>query len=329
MTVTTFYLFHGDDDLRIEEEVGKLTARMRETPNAELNTAEFDGQTASMSSIVSAVMAYPFMADRRLVIVKGMLSHASRKGAGEAGRKIIEQWAELLPALPEWTRLVFIERTALSDNHRIVKLTRELKSGFEKLYILPKDATSRIVEMAKGYGVSIEPRAAQALAAVTGNDLRRADNELFKLVAYTQGERPISEDDVALLTPYVAEARIFDFVDALAEGRGDKASALAHQIAHDEDDQVFGMFAMIIRQFRLLLLAKEHLAFGGSPRDLAAAIGAAPFVADKVARQSRDFDVRTLERIYRAIQTYDVQMKTGEIKPLLALDLLVATLTRQ
>jgi hypothetical protein len=87
MTVTTFYLFHGDDDLRIEEEVGKLTARMRETPNAELNTAEFDGQTASMSSIVSAVMAYPFMADRRLVIVKGMLSHA-RALVKRAGRSL-------------------------------------------------------------------------------------------------------------------------------------------------------------------------------------------------------------------------------------------------
>ena len=70
---------------------------------------------------------------------------------------------------------------------------------------------------------------------------------------------PISEDDVARLTPYVAEANIFAMVDAMALGQGDKAIALMHRLLEDNPrDDGFGLYGMIVRQFRLLLIAKDR-----------------------------------------------------------------------
>ena len=51
------------------------------------------------------------------------------------------------------------------------------------------------------------------------------------------------------------------------------------------------------------------------------------FVAQNLARQSGAFDVPELERIYRALQDYDFRMKIGGIKPDLALDLFIASVT--
>jgi DNA polymerase-3 subunit delta len=158
-------------------------------------------------------------------------------------------------------------------------------------------------------------------------DLRRADNELVKLVSYVGTERSINESDVTLLTPYVAEANMFEMVDALAEGKGKVAIALVHRLL-EQDADVFGLYGMIIRQFRLLLLAKEHLSDGGSPKDIASSIGVHPYVAEKLAKQSRSFTVEQLETVYRALHDYDFKMKTGQIEPLLALDLLIAGLAR-
>ena len=166
---------------------------------------------------------------------------------------------------------------------------------------------------------------------MTGEDLRRADNELVKLVSYVDDERPISESDVAALTPYVAEANIFAMVDAMALGQGDRAMALMHRLlADDPRDDGFGLYGMIVRQFRLLLLAKEHLLVNGSRQGLMEVLGTgSKFVADKAADQSRDFSLAQLEDIYRTLQDYDLKMKTGRIDPRLALDLLVAGLSRQ
>src|SRR3990172_1904342 len=76
----TFYLFHGDDDLSIDEYVAKFRSEMGDDANAALNISEFDGTIASVPEIIGAVTSYPFLADRRLVIVKGLIGWLTRKG---------------------------------------------------------------------------------------------------------------------------------------------------------------------------------------------------------------------------------------------------------
>ncbi|MAS34726.1 MAG: DNA polymerase III subunit delta [Anaerolineaceae bacterium] len=332
MATKTFYILHGNDDLRLEEEVNKFRAQMGDSPNADMNIAEFDGQSASVAEILNAATSFPFLADRRLIIVRGLISWVTRKGAGETGKQAVDKLINDLPQLPDWSRVVLVERDTLSATNKLVKLAQQEPAGFEKSFTTPKDSTSWIMQRAKEqYDAEIDPRAAQALASVTGDDLRRADNELIKLVSYVDSARPITEDDVAELTPYVAEANIFAMVDALALGKGDVALALLHRLLEDSPrDEGFGLYGMIVRQFRLLLIAKEHLLLNGGRQGLPEALGTrSKFVADKAADQSRNFTLEQLEDIYRTLQDYDLRIKTGRIEPQLALDLLVAGLSRQ
>ena len=86
---------------------------------------------------------------------------------------------------------------------------------------------------------------------------------------------------------------------------------------------------MVIRQFRLLLLAKEHLTTGGTPGSIASDLSVfARFVAQNLARQTRAFNVEQLENIYRALLDNDYKMKTGRIKPELALDLFITSIAK-
>ncbi|MBZ0280181.1 MAG: DNA polymerase III subunit delta [Anaerolineae bacterium] len=327
-TTKTVFLLHGDDDFGLEQELSTLRAKMGDADNGDLNTSEFAGEAASVFEVINAVSSYPFLADRRLAIVKGMIGWITRKGAGETGKKAVEQLSEALPNLPDWARLVFVERQTLTESNKLVKLVRELPTGYEKVFNSPSDSTGWILKRAKDmYQAEIEPRAAAALASVIGNDLRRADNELIKLVSYVDGERPINEQDVMLLTPYVADEDVFKMVDALAEGRADEAMRRMHKLLAQKGEDPFKTYGMIIRQFRLLLTAKEFLATGGYPNQMVEALRMNPFVAKKMAQQTRAFSLIQLERIYRALLDYDIRMKTGRIEPALALDLLVASLS--
>lgn len=321
---TTFYIFHGEDDLSIQEAVHKLRDGMGE--NADLNTTEFDGTTASVPEVMNAVSSYPFLSDKRLVIVKGMLAWLARKGAGQTGKDGIERLQNDLPHLPEYARLVLVERETLSDKHPILQLAPTLPNGYVKVFQVPKDTTSWILKRIRTeYKREMDNQAAAALSAVTGDDLRRADNELVKLVSYVDDGQTINEEHVAALTPYVPEANIFKMVDAIAEGKGQVALELLHRLLADKNQDPFSLYGMIIRQFRLLLLAKEHLNDGGSSSGIASAIGVRPFVAQNLARQVRGFSLEDLERIYRSLQETDFKMKTGQITADLALDLLVAS----
>jgi DNA polymerase-3 subunit delta len=326
--IYTAYLLHGDDELRIEEEALKLEGQFEDASNPGLNTSRFDGAVVEVGEIIGAALAFPFLAERRLVIVKDLIAHLTRKGAGSTGKKALETLMRQIPDLPDWTRLILIERQRIDEKNKLVQLIRSHERAVEKLCVVPKDTTQWISKRAQEvYATPIEAPAAHALAMVTNGDLRSADSELYKLSLYVDGERAIREADVSLLTPYVSETSMFDMVDALAEGRTKAAATLLHRLLEQQEDP-FALYGMIVRQFRLLLLAKEHLAGGGSAKDLPGVLGVHAFPAEKAAKQSRSFTIPQLERIYRLLQEYDWKMKTGRIEPLLALDLLVASLGR-
>lgn len=325
-------LLHGDDDLRIEEELDKLRAAMG--PDGEFNTEIFDGTSADVPQILAAAQAFPFLADTRLVIVKDFLAHTGRKGAGETGKRAIEKMAEAVAQLPDTTRLVFVERETVGEKHKLYTAIKGVPNSADRLYKTPTDSTDWIQKRARDvYGVAIDPMAAAALASVTPGDLRRADNELCKLAAYVDGARPISEADVALLTPYVAEANMFNMIDALAAGRGAEVVRLIDRLMTDQkEDYRFAIYGSIVSQFRKLLIARAYMDQHGTgdQAGLKAALDTgSDFVVKKVSGQARQFDRAALEAIYIRLHEYDTDMKIGRITPRLAVDLLVAGLARR
>ena len=328
--VPRFYILHGEDSISLGQALAKMRAALGE--DGDLNRSEFEGTGTSVPEALAAVKSLPFLADKRLVIVKGLISHITRKGAGAAGKASVDRLIDEFPNLPEYARLVLVEDETLAANNRVLKAANDLNTGYIRCFRVPKDMTAWIIRRARDeYEAEIEPQAAQAIASLVGDDLRRADSELYKLVCYVDDEHAIREEDVAALTPYVPEANIFDMVDALAKGDGGRALELIHQSLHDNPrDPGFGLFTMIARQFRLLLMAKDHLATGGSSQapTLARALRVPPFVAGKLIVQSRVFTVNQLDTILKRLQRYDQDMKTGRIAPRLALDLLATSLAR-
>ena len=306
-----FYIFHGDDSISRDQALARMKAALGE--DGDLNRSEFDGALTSLPEVLAAVKSVPFLADKRLVIARGLISHITRRGAGQAGKTATDRLIAELPGLPDYARLVLVEEGLLKDSNRVLKAAKSLDNGFIRAFAKPQNLARWIMNRAKSeYAAEITPPAADAIASVVNDDLLRADSELCKLVAYVNDERAISEDDVAALTPYVPEANVFEMVDALATGNGARALELIQQSLHDDPkDPGFRLFALIVRQFRLLLMTRDHLAQGGGTQAIAKAVGVPPFAAGKLARQARRFSVEQLDAILRHLQRVDQDMKTG------------------
>lgn len=326
----TFYILHGDDSISRDAALARMRKAMGE--DGDLNRSEFDGAQTPVAEVLAAVKSLPFLAEKRLVIVKGLISHISRKGAGKAGKAAADRLIDELPGLPTFARLALVESEMLSEKNRLLKAARSMENGYIKGFKKPQNLANWIRQRAQQeYEAEISAAAAGAIATLVNDDVLRADNELHKLVCYVDGERAIGEDDVAALTPYVPEANVFEMVDALAIGDGSRALELIHQTLHQNPgDAGFGLFGMIVRQFRLLSMTRDHLDRGGGAggQAIAGAIGAHPFVAGKLATQSRRFNAEQLDAILKRLQRYDQDMKTGRIEPRLALELLVTSLAR-
>ncbi|MBI5960886.1 MAG: DNA polymerase III subunit delta [Chloroflexi bacterium] len=325
----TFYVLHGSDEFSCKAQLQAMRAQMGDSSMAELNTSIFDGKTASAHDVLNAARSTPFLSDKRLVIVEGMLSWLARKGASKADKAAVETLTAGLIELPDTARLVFVEREMLSEKNAILQLAKTAPGGFHREFNPPSNEEHRakwIVNQAReNYGAIIEGRAAALLAAMVDTDMRAADSEIAKLALYVNGERPINEQDVTLLSAYKAEADVFEMVDALGRRDAQAALRLLHRLLVEDDP--LRLFGMVVRQFRLLLLAREHLNSGGSAGQLAQALGVHPYVAQKITAQVRAFSLEQLEQIYHFLLETDAGIKTGKVGDVLALDLLVAGLS--
>lgn len=315
-----FYVFYGPDEFTQKETLADLRSKMGDDPAmVDLNTTYFDGRHVSLSELRHACSVFPFLSDKRLVVVEGLLNRLEGKDR--------EALLALLPELPSTTRLVFLEESGLSANNPFVKLARNSPSGYARLFEVPKGRALEgwIQQRVEAHGGTIDPRAAGLLAANVGEDLRLLEMEIRKLVTYTGLKRPIEPEDIELLTPYAEQVVIFDLVDAIGQRQRKVASTLLRRKL-DEGEEPLYLLAMIIRQFRLLIQVKEQQEQGASTEETGRLIHLHPYVTGKIAQQANNYALARLEAIYRQLLDTDVAIKTGQVEPGTALDLLVVEL---
>lgn len=178
------------------------------------------------------------------------------------------------------------------------------------------------MEHCKDLGGEIEPTAAHMLAEFVAEDPLLADQELKKLLDYIDRQRPIVMDDVELLTPFHGQSNVFAMVDAIGLRHGKDAQHHLHRLLEDSDPHY--AFAMIVRQFRLILQAREALDNGQNPEQI---LQLPRFVANKISAQAQNFSLKDLERIHHNLLSIDLASKTSQASYDIELDRFIAELS--
>ena len=323
-------LLYGNDDFAMRHRLSEFASMFSDPTGADMNTARLEARSMSEDDLNNAINAMPFLAKQRLVI----LSNPSARYTTPQSRK---KFCEFISKAPSTARLVITEDLELKsyrdkskqekedEKHWLVKWIKNAGLGLER-HALPAQAemSGWIADQAREQGGQIEPPAAAKLAEMAGTNTRQAAQEIAKLLAYVNWSRPIRMQDVQAVSIVTAEASIFEMVDALALGNGRQAQHLLHSML--ENEEAFGVWSMIIRQFRLLLLTREVIDQGGGEAETAQALGVHPFVAKKMHAQARRFQMPVLEKIYHKLLEIDEGAKTGRVPLDVAMEMLVIEL---
>jgi DNA polymerase-3 subunit delta len=332
-----FYIFHGDDQFGVSEALADLRGKLADGDPVmgDLNTTTLDGRRMTFGEMRHACDAVPFMAERRLVIVHGLLARLAPGGKQQSNaewkREFLDELCDYLPHLPSTTRLIFVEEKTLKPSHPILKVAKEegkRRRGFIREFPLPKESALPrwIRERAKEKGGEISHEAVTVLAALVGTDLRLLDQEIEKLLLYADGRR-VTSDDAALLVSRARETSIFDLVDCVGRRQTGPALKLLHRML-DEGEPALYLLAMLARQVRILIQVKELADRGRNQGEIASDLHMHPFVVKKGLQQARNFEMSQLEAAHEKLVEADWAIKTGQAEDVLALDALVVALTR-
>ena len=316
------FILYGNDEFAITRRLKDFESDFTDPTTAGMNTAHLEARTMSEDDFNNALNAMPFLAPKRLVI----LANPSAKYNNVGTRKKFEEY---ISKAPDSVKLVIHEKIEPKEveKHWLIKWAAKNATLVKtQAFMLPKQKEMQgwIVNEVRKQDGKIEPAAAAKLAEMVGVDTRQAGMEISKLLAYVNWARPVQGSDVEAVCIVTSQQSVFEFVDALSQGNGKVAQKLLHRLL--ENEEAFSLWGMVVRQFRLLIQAREILDGRGNKDDVARALGVHSYVAEKTSGQAERFSIEALESIYRKLVVIDERVKTSQITLELALDMLIAEL---
>jgi DNA polymerase-3 subunit delta len=366
------YILHGEDVFAIQKFVSGMIAKLGDPSLADLNLARLDGKVASDNDLRTAVLSMPFLTERRLVVLTNPLAKLTAKsrakedadedsaastdeqtaqepGAAKPSTVVKakqERFLALLTSIPATTALALVvddyqvrrkgqwEWEFLTPNHWLSKWANRVGGrAMVREFFLPRaeEMPGWIRKQVQAQGGQINKQAAQALSEHLGSDTLAVAQEITKLLTYVNTKRPIEVEDVELLTARLGLADIFKMVDSMTERKPQQTLKELHLLLENSEPQE--VFGMIVRQFRLLLQAREVLDEGGNVAQIQAEVidqknKIHPYVAGKLVTQAARFNLEALTVIYHRLLAMDLAIKTSQMPFELAMDTLVAELTQ-
>ena len=285
------YLFEGEDAFFRERGLNLLKNKFVSQPELNLTVLQND---CSQEELISSLVAYPFMSEKRLVVIREFYP---KQDYFKGGLK------EYLTAPSDFCILAILNE----------KPCEPLKK-FDAVCTVEcgKADASLLVRWIKGEcntcDVKIEAETAKLLADYCLSDMTRIENETKKLCAYAGAGGVITFDDVNAMVARDAEYKVYEMTDYIAKRKFDLAlTVIKDMMGKGETPQ--RILTAVYNYYRRLL----HSAISDmSLSELASAFGVKEFAAKKTKEQAAMFKKRSLKSAVDALTDADYKIKSGQ-----------------
>ncbi len=285
------YLFEGEDAFFRER--GLTLLKNKFLSNPELNLTILDSG-ADGEQIVSALSAYPFMSQKRLVVLREYYPKQEQlKGALK----------DYLVNPSDYSILIVINEKPL-----------ETLKKFDSVCVVEcaKQDASLLVRWIKGEcannGVEILAEDAKLIVDYCLSDMTRIENETKKLCCYKGQGGQIVKEDIDLMVARDTEYKVYEMTDYIAKGKFDIAlSIIKEMMGKGETSQ--RIITAVYNYYRRLL----HSAISEMDvPSLSKAFNVKEFAARKTKEQASMFKKRALKSAVDALIDADYKIKSGQ-----------------
>lgn len=315
-TYKPVYLLYGNEAyLRIQ-----YKNRLKDALSSggdDMNYAYYQGKDINVAQIIDLAETLPFFADRRAIFLEntGFLKDDNEQLS-----------AYLSDGIPDTTVIVFIE----SEVDKRKKLYKTIdKKGLCVCFDTQKDDVLKkwVLSKLKKEDKQITGRTLDVFLETVGDDMFVISSELDKLIAYTYGRNVITEEDVREVCTVRLSLKVFDMIEMIGLRKSKEAIRMYHELLFLKESP-FGILALIIRQFNLMLLIADLSDQGRGRSDIAGKVGLSEYVVGKYLSQIRHFTLTEIKDGLRACADTDQAIKTGNMDSELGVEMLILKCSR-
>jgi len=311
------YVIAGKEQSLVNIECDRLLEQLVQPEQRPVGLFIADPQQVAVADIMDELRTLPFLAERRVVVVRGADEFISKN------RQLLESYFDN----PCPTGVLVLTVDSWPAGTRLAKMLPKVGRLISIEHSLPWQLPDRLIRYASdAHSKELTSEAAELLVELIGDELGRLYSEVDKLALFADSEKTITLQHVEQLIGHNRIFGAFAVIDACLAGNSAQAvDRLRNMFAEDKSAEytVVGAFAF---HFRRLFNAKVLFDKGARSAEVAAKLriwgNKEGFFA-----QLRQLSLQQIGNTLQQLAQIDYAIKTGRTKAQLAIEKLVLNLT--
>ena len=280
-----------------------------------MNSSYFQGKGTEEREVTGIADTLPFFAKHRVVVVE------------ESGWfKRQSELADYIPEIPASTVLIFVE-SEVDKRNRLYKAVSKYGTVSEMKTPSEKELKLWVASTLKRSGKKITERTIEFLLERVGMDMENLQNELEKLVCYAYDREVVTEEDVRAICAEQITGKVFQMMEAIGMKQQERALGYYYDLLALRESSLSILF-LTLRQFHLLLQAKELNRLHTDSKTIASRLGIPPFTVSRYLAQAKNFPSAVLKEAMEYGLQLEEEIKTGRIDDQIAIELLILRYSR-
>lgn len=295
--VKPIYLIEGVDAFLRESSLKMLKDGFLTEPDLNLNNLTGVEIKADSEILYTAVQSYPFMSDKRFVVVRDYYPTAQELKTKTLKGVFLEPVDSTVLIIVNSEDCLPLKKL---DTVTIVDCSR-----------LSSDVISKWIRAeTKKCEIIIDNRAISLIIEYSNSDMAKISGEVNKLISYVGNGGQIGESEVELICNKDVDYNIYEISDAIGMGNRERALTLLNEMLSKNNNR-YQLFTSVYYYFRKLL----HVAISSlTDSEIATSLGIKNANAVYILKnQAKNFKVKRLKEIVDKFAEYDFAFKRGDV----------------
>ena len=328
-------LIYGNQQLLLRETTNSLIEQRLEGREHEWSLERFNAQEMlkstgdsgkySIDDFLISCETLPMLTDRKVIQLDNfeLIKKAVKKNDSSSVSRLFEAVENIINNPPDSLWFIFTS-PVMREQDFSKPLFRGIKQSGRIQKFVAYDNSSPfnwVIQRAEKKGLPLSADVARLMINIVGNDLTDLDHELEKLSLYLSGAS-ITEELIKEHIRGHKHFSVFRMTEALSRKELLPALEILDQQLQTAPREHVRLFALIIMQFRRLLIIHSMLSQFKKETEILAKISLPPFLGKQVLAQARNFSNLEMQNIYAELANLDLRVKfKSSLAPLLLQDL--------
>lgn len=319
-TLATVYLMTGPEKYIANQVERKIMETLIPKGLESLNLTIYTDKNIDLSEIIANCKTLPLMSPKRMIIVRESVDLAKLKNKKEE-----EAFIDYLKN-PNQTSILLIYWENPDKRRKLYKSIEKAGTILDFQKLTSRELSLWIKKRIENFNKTINKDVLERLierSMYLANDnktIEVIDNEIDQLIDFTGERKEITKEDVLLVLPQPIEDGIFKMIDYTMMQQKDQALLMLKEF-YLQGESPFGVFSLLIRQIRQLILVKLYQEKRYPINVMAKEMKLNTYIVNRILKNARPYSLEKLWDLMILGADLDLQMKTGEVDQNLGLEL--------